>query len=113
MRCSDKAPENVTLALVVLVMILWREGISSVRRDVFPASLAAIDARVWRRSSGRVDGVEGLVVALAKELVVLVVGHGDSFKRSTEFNRQFYLTLEEASRARGSVLFTLGPWLAA
>lgn len=56
-------------------MILGRHWGPLVRRDLFAATLATVDARVWRRVSWAGDRVEGLVIARVQLLRILVQGH--------------------------------------
>jgi hypothetical protein len=70
-----KSPENRTSTWIVLVMILWRKGVSLFRDIFFPANLAAVYARERCHTSGLMDTVVLSAVIAAKKLAVFVLCH--------------------------------------
>jgi hypothetical protein len=87
-RPNDQPPADVTLAGLMLVVILRREGIVGVRDDLVTATLASIDPGNFGRSSWLMDLVELVRAHLRDVFGVFVPSHdvtllGDFVSRDT------------------------------
>ena len=60
----------------MLMMVLRREGIARVRRNLIAAIYAPIDSRVWGQGARAIIRIEGGVVSLGQKLTVFVQRHG-------------------------------------